>query len=453
LKSIETASAANEAELGKALRAKVPRTSHADWSPSPDRSDPLALLDAAAAPRLQYLVPIRNARMSDSPFAFFRGSAIIMASDLAQTPSCGLLVQACGDAHCLNFGGFATPERNQIFDLNDFDETLPGPWEWDLKRLVTSFVIAARHNGHTERQADAAAISAAFAYRDRIRELATLPALDVWYARLDATKILNEAKRSSRRKPRGRMVAREAATASIHAAADKITERSGSTWRFRERPPTLFHSDETVRSGFDIEQILHEYEGTLSHDVARLFRRYRLVDIAVKIVGVGSVGTRCGIALYVADNHDVLLLQIKEATRSVLEPHVAPSAFTNQGERVVRGQRLMQAASDLFLGWATSGEHDFYVRQFKDMKASAELDGVDTYALREYGRYCAWALAAAHARSGSAPAIAGYLGRSDTFDKAVVTFAAAYADQSLRDYERFIDAVGEGRIEVAEDAA
>ncbi|MBD5656934.1 MAG: DUF2252 domain-containing protein [Candidatus Eremiobacteraeota bacterium] len=439
---METTSAALEAERGKALRGDVKRTAHGVWSPEPGREDPLALLDEAAAERLQYLVPIRNARMFDSAFAFFRGSAIIMAADLAPTPATGLRVQASGDAHCLNFGGFATPERNLIFDLNDFDETLPGPWEWDLKRLVTSFVIAARHNGHPTRHVGAAALSAAFAYRERMRQLARLPALEVWYGRLDATKILEAAKRAERRPPRGHMV-----------AAAKIAERVENDWRFRDDPPILFHSDETERSGFDIEEILREYQRSLSHDVALLFQRYRLVDIAIKIVGVGSVGTRCGIALYVADDHDVLLLQIKEATRSVLERHFEPSVFASHGERVVRGQRLMQAASDLFLGWASSGEHDFYVRQFKDMKASAELDGIDTYALREYGSYCGRALAAAHARSGSAAAIAGYLGRSDTFDRALVAFATDYADQSLRDYECFVAAVDDGRIEIAEDAA
>jgi uncharacterized protein (DUF2252 family) len=449
---IATSRARLEAARGRALRRKVPRSQHGAWQVADDRSDPLELLDLATRDRLQYLVPLRNARMFDSPFAFYRGSAIIMAADLATTPRTNLFVEACGDAHCSNFGGFATPERNTIFDVNDFDETLTGPWEWDIKRLVTSLILAGRHNGHSERQTNVSALAAAQAYRIRMREFAVAPALEVWYSKLDATKILNEAKVAAVTTHRNKVVV-EAATTSIQAAIEKLTERKGDSWRFRDDPPILYHSAETDQTGFDIEAILSDYEKTLPVDVYQLLKRYKLADKAIKIVGVGSVGTRCGIALLVADDHDAILLQIKEATVSVLERHLEPSPYANHGERVVRGQRMMQAASDLFLGWAASGNHDFYVRQFKDMKASAELDDVEPSQLREYARYCGWALAAAHARSGSAPSISGYMGRSTIFDRALLQFAILYAEQSESDYERFCNSVRTGDTTVAEDVA
>jgi uncharacterized protein (DUF2252 family) len=379
---------------------------------------------------------LRDERMADTAFTYFRGGSVVMAADLASTPVTGSLVQACGDAHCLNFGGFASPERHLLFDVNDFDETLPGPWEWDVKRLVTSIVIAGRDNGLRKRDIRAAATAVAAAYRVRMETLAALPALDVWYARLDATAILDEAKSFAARKRRSK-IADQVATDSIHEAVDKLTEGTGASRRFVDAPPALFHSSETDRAGFDVEQIIAEYEKTLSHETRLLLSRYHLIDYAIKVVGVGSVGTRCAIVLYHADDHDSLLLQIKEATASVLEAYLQPSEFANHGERVVRGQKAMQTASDTFLGWASSGKNDFYVRQFKDMKSSANLDNVDVDQLSVYGKYCAHALAAGHARTGDAAFIAGYLGRSDKFDQAVVAFAQSYADQNERDYEIF----------------
>ena len=402
--------------------------------------DPIALLDAVAQHRLKYLVPLRDARMADTPFTYFRGASVVMASDLARTPSTGLRVQACGDAHCLNFGGFASPERHLLFDVNDFDETLPGPWEWDLKRLVTSIVIAGRDNGLRKRDIRAAALATADAYRSRMFSLASMPALDVWYARLDATEILSEAKTYVAKRQRSK-IADQVATDSIRDAVDKLTVGSGTDRRFKDDPPRLFHSSETDRAGFDVEQILSEYRATLSPEIQFLLGRYSIVDQAVKVVGVGSVGTRCAIVLFAADEHDPLLIQIKEATPSVLEAYLEPSRFTNHGQRVVRGQRLMQTASDAFLGWASSGPNDFYVRQFKDMKSSANLDNVDVGQLAVYGRYCAFALAAGHARSGDAAAIAGYLGTGDVMDRAVLAFAEAYADQNEVDYVRFAERV------------
>ena len=446
-----TTSAATRAAAGKALRSKTPRVSHGVWAPPPDR-DPLALLATAEKGRLTQLLPLRDARMEETPFTFFRGSAIVMAADLAHTPVSGLMVQAGGDAHLLNFGGFATPERNLIFDLNDFDETFPGPWEWDLKRLVTSALLAARQNGFKERSCQIAVLSAAEAYRTAINDLALRPALDVFYARLDAQKILDVA-RDAAIQGRQNRIADEAATASVRAAVDRFTEVVDGTRRFKEEPPLLFHSTETDRAGFDIEAIFAQYADTLGPDVRALFDRYSLIDHAIKVVGVGSVGTRCGVGLFTAGDDDMMILQVKEARESVLAPYLGKTVYANQGERVVRGQRLMQAASDVFLGWASSGEHDFYVRQFKDMKASAHLETADQYQLREYVHWCAWALATAHARSGDGAAIAGYVGRRTTLDRALLAFAVAYAEQVERDHSAFTAAVKANESTPAEPAS
>ena len=429
---------------GKALRNKVPRTSHAVWHPADDR-DPVGLLNAAAEDRLKGLLHIRNERMEQTPFTFFRGSAIVMASDLSHTPVTGLDVQACGDAHCLNFGGFATPERNLIFDLNDFDETIPGPWEWDVKRLVTSVLLAGRHNGFKERSNQIAALTAAESYRVAMNEMAARPALDIFYSRIDAEQILNAARDAAVRSRRNR-IADEASTASVRHAVERFTEISGGKRRFKEEPPVLFHSSETDHPGFDIEEIFKQYAQTLGPDVRALFDKYTLVDHAIKVVGVGSVGTRCGVGLFAASDDDMIILQVKEARQSVLEPYLAKvddeSRPSNQGERVVRGQRLMQAASDVFLGWSSSGDHDFYVRQFKDMKASADLESADQYQLREYAHWCGVALATAHARSGDPVAIAGYVGRRTTLDRALLQFSIAYAEQVEKDHAAFTASVG-----------
>ncbi len=429
---------------GKSLRSAVPRSSHGVWEPAAGR-DPVKLLQAVGEGRLEQLLPLRNERMEQTPFTFFRGSAVVMAADLAGSPVSGLLVQACGDAHCLNFGGFATPERNLIFDLNDFDETYPGPWEWDVKRLVTSILLAGRQNGFKERVCRVAALTAAATYRARMLELAGRPALAIFYSHIDATKILSEARDEAIRARRDR-IADEAATASVRAAVERFTEPVDGTRRFKEEPPTLYHSSETDRVGFDIEEIFKAYEDTLPPDVCALYNRYTLIDHAIKVVGVGSVGTRCGVGLFAAGADDMLILQVKEARPSVLAPYLPQTEYPNQGERVVRGQRLMQASSDVFLGWASSGEHDFYIRQFKDMKASADLASADQYELREYAHWCAWALATAHARSGDPGAIAGYIGRRDTLDRALLQFALAYAEQVERDHATFTAAVDQGAL-------
>jgi uncharacterized protein (DUF2252 family) len=430
--TIPSAAARDRAEAGKAVREHLPRTSHAFWLATPTRPDPVAVLNASNERRLENLIPIRHARMAESALAYYRGSAAMMAHDLATTPVTGLTVQACGDAHLLNFGGFATPERNHIFDVTDFDETLPGPWEWDVKRLAASIVLAARHNGFAREDADGAALAAANAYRERMHELAAAGPLEVWYARLEAVDILAEA--------------RGIDDTQRLRAVEKLTEQSGDALRLREDPPLLYHA--AARDGLDVERIVADYARALAPDVRVLFARYRLLDAAVKVVGVGSVGTRCALALLAGDN-DTLLLQVKEATRSVLSPYVPKSAYRGEGERVVRGQRLMQAASDVFLGWASSGGRDFYVRQFKDKKATADLQAMDAERLRAYGTACARALAGAHARSGDAAAIAGYLGKSDVFDRALLTFAQSYADQTERDFAVFRAAIECGAIRAA----
>jgi uncharacterized protein (DUF2252 family) len=383
--------------------------------------------------------------MAVSPFAFFRGAASVMAADLAGTPRTGIDVQLCGDAHCLNFGGFATPERNLIFDINDFDESLPGPWEWDVKRLAVSLMLAARELKLKDGPAKIGVLAAVRSYRLRMAACAALPALDVWYARIDEEAVVAMSADPVARKRRESMAAHARENTAQHAI-EKLTEVVDGTRRFRDDPPLLYHPRELADGRLDMQALFDGYAASLRPDVRELFSRYRLLDAVIKVVGVGSVGTRCAIALFQADDDDSLLLQVKEATTSVLEQYLAPSECSNHGERVVRGQRIMQSASDVLLGWTSLAGRDFYVRQFRDMKGSADIDVMDADQLREYGEFCAWALANAHARSGDAVAIAGYLGKGDTFDKALVAFSVEYADQTESDYARFTEAVKNDKV-------
>jgi uncharacterized protein (DUF2252 family) len=439
-------------EAGKALRQSVPRAWHAAWEPGPDRRDPIAILEAQAATRLDELIPIRHGRMVSSPFAFFRGAAAIMAADLATTPTTGIQVQACGDAHLVNFGIFATPERHLVFDVNDFDETLPGPWEWDLKRLGASIAVAARENGCNRIDGDTAVLSAAGAYRERMYELATMRTLDLWYSRVDVDEVLQMIQAMSV-EPIGRMAEKTVAKARTRdtlAAVAKLTEVLDGERRIVDHPPLIEH----VALANAAEQIRLLYEGylaSLSPELRTLMNRFRLVDVARKVVGVGSVGTRCWIALFEGGaDDDPLLLQIKEAQPSVLEQELrTDSIYANHGERVVHGQRMMQAASDLFLGWSTNpatGVH-YYWRQLHDMKGSANVPAMSPLQLAGYARICGWALARAHARSGDAAMISGYLGSGDTFDRAIVAFSQDYADQNDRDYQAMVEAVESRRVE------
>jgi len=434
---------------GKALRDLVPRSEHSGWTPPKDRRDPVEIVLAANEGRMQELVPIRHGRMLQSPFAFYRGTAAIMAADLAHTPVSGLRVQACGDAHLSNFGAFATPERSVIFDVNDLDETLPAPWEWDVKRLTASVVLAGRHIQLKQSETARAARAAVHSYREHMAEYAFMKALDIWYDRIDLKRLIDAAPDEEERarmekvleKARGRSVAEH--------DFPKLAEEVGSMPRIKDNPPLIFHHP-LIKEQEGTEELKAAwalYHDSLPEHVRVLFDRFHLCDMAMKVVGVGSVGTLCAVALFMAADDDPLFLQIKEAKASVLEPYAGKSLHENHGQRVVVGQRLMQAASDSFLGWS-QGRHgrNFYVRQLRDVKISADIDGMDDEILRRYADACGWALARAHARSGDAAMIAGYMGSGHSFDEAICDFAGDYADQAERDYKAFAKAIRAGHV-------
>jgi uncharacterized protein (DUF2252 family) len=424
--------------VGKAARAQVKRTDHATVGDASPR-DAIALLRATDASRVAGLLPIRYGRMAVSPFTFYRGAAAIMAHDLAASPVSGIRVQCCGDAHLANFGGFATPERNVVFDVNDFDETAPGAWEWDVKRLAASIEIAGRTIGFKRAQIDDAVAGCLAGYRGRMADFAAMSTLDVWYDRVNET----------------------ALAAAVRAAAPKTAERTatsshlfpkteidaGGVPRFVDAPPHVYHDD----SEFSLKLAagaFKTYAKSLSADRRALFERFGLADVAIKVVGVGSVGTRCLIALFVAGKDDRLVLQIKEAMESVLEPYAGRVPYSRHGERVVVGQRLLQFASDVFLGWTHTGDgHDYYVRQLRDLKTSANVENMELSQFSAYAELCGRALSRAHAKgSGLAAAIAGYLGRGGAFDEAISRFATAYADVNERDYQALLDAIKRGDV-------
>jgi uncharacterized protein (DUF2252 family) len=440
----------------------VPRDKHAEFDPPADRPDPLALLEEQARTRVPELVPIRWGRMMASPFAFYRGAALPMASDLAGTPASGLAVQACGDAHLSNFGLFGSAERRLMFDVNDFDETLPGPWEWDVKRLAASLEVAARENQLSPKQRRATVAAAVARYRQAMREFAAMTNLDVWYSHADMTEV--RAQFDTQLRARQRKVLDEglakARTRDSMQQLPKLTRIVDGRPRIISDAPLLVPIDEltateTTRADITAEIIglIAKYQRTLETDRRYLLEQYDYCDMARKVVGVGSVGTRCWIVLMLGrDDSDPLFLQVKEAEASVLSRFVGASKYANQGQRVVAGQRLMQASSDIFLGWQRNEKgldgkrRDFYVRQLRDWKFSIEIGTLRPEGLQLYGELCGWTLARAHARSGDRIAIAAYLGGSDVFDKAIVKFAEAYADQNERDYEALVDAVKSGRI-------
>jgi uncharacterized protein (DUF2252 family) len=448
------------AERGRQTRQMVPRSAHGVWSPAPDRPDPVAVLTAQAASRLQELVPIRYGRMLVSPFTFYRGAAAVMAADLTATPDAGIVVQACGDAHISNFGGFAAPDRRLIFSPNDFDETLPGPWEWDIKRMAASAEIAGRDVGLPADRRRSIVTACVREYRTAMRRFADKSHLEVWYERLNASELVDRF--GGKLGERGRIVFAKpfdkARRKTSLRAVEKLTERVGGELRFRSVPPLLMPLRELMspadaRDETDYSrQLLAAYAAGLDPDRRYLFNTHRFVDMARKVVGVGSVGTRAWVFLLVGrEGRDPLVLQAKEAQASVLEPYLGASEFENHGERVVRGQRISQAASDIFLSWQRSegldGEqHDFYVRQLWDWKASADLSALSESGLRAYARACGWSLARAHARSGDRVAIAAYLGAGSAFEKAIARFSAAYADQNELDYQRLAEAVTAGEV-------
>jgi uncharacterized protein (DUF2252 family) len=446
---------------GRAARADVPRSSHAEFTPRARRPDPVVQLEDQAAARVPELLPIRYGRMAVSAFTYFRGAALPMASDLADTPRTGLIVQACGDAHMANFGLFASPERNLVFDINDFDETLPGPWEWDVKRLAASLEIAGRDNGFSAKERRGIVTAAGSAYRHAMREFAGLTALEVWYSHANASVIQERFARdlsSERRRALSRGLAK-AKTKDNLGALGRFASVDGGRPRIVGDSPLIVPLRELVGGGMDPEEaerqlrgVLESYASTLEPERRVLLDRYRLVDLARKVVGVGSVGTRSYMALMLGDDErDPLFLQAKEASPSVLEEFVGRSAYDNAGQRVVIGQRLMQAVGDIFLGWVRvqgfDGQtRDFYLRQLRDWKGSAEIGEMVPKGMRAYGELCGWTLARAHARTGDRIAIAAYLGSGPTFDAAIGDFAAAYADQNERDHRSLVDAVASGRV-------
>ncbi|MCL6262315.1 DUF2252 domain-containing protein [Craterilacuibacter sp. RT1T] len=436
-------------EAGRALRVSCPRESHAGFTPSADRPDSVDILIASSEGRDPTLLPIRYGRMLASPFAFYRGAASIMASDLSLTPATGLAVQACGDCHLMNFGAFATPERRIVFDINDFDETYPAPWEWDLKRLAASFAIASHHNGHKSSDGRAAAAHVVDCYRDKLRELAQMSTLNAWYAYLDYEELIAQTEDAALRRRRKKLLekalARDSATEFV-----KLAHMDKGQPRIKDMPPLIYHLDTMREAAMDeaVRENLRRYRESLPPERRMLFDRYELADIAIKVVGVGSVGTLCAIALFFAAEEDALFLQVKEARSSVLAPYVDVEPFASNGERVVFGQRLMQAASDVFLGHLVGVQgRQMYIRQLRDVKVKPMVEIFSPGNMLGFARNTGWALARAHARSGDAAVIAGYIGKSAVLADAIAEFALDYAAQNERDFAALREAARLGRVD------
>ncbi len=444
-------SRAERRAIGKALRDTCPRVSHAGWKSAADRPDPLHIVKQSNVDRLPELIPLRHGRMSASPFTFYRGSALAMAADLSATPSTGYRVQCCGDAHLSNFGGFATPERQVIFSVNDLDETLPAPWEWDVKRLAASFVVASRNNGHSEASAADAVRACVRSYRTHMAELSELSALERWYMMLDSQEIVASIKDPAMRKRLIKRIEKARNTDPLADIFPKIAEHTNGQPTIRDMLPTMYHPkgqspgqiDEILQEGFDL------YRKNLDPAFRVLLDRYELKDAAIKVVGVGSVGTRCFVMLLMSGDGSPLFLQIKEARQSVLAPYAGQSKYANNGERIVRGYRLMQPASDIFLGWSQGrGGRQFFIRQLRDVKIKPLVETWDGPSMEFFAGWCGHALALSHARCADPSIISGYLGKSDTFDKALVSFSVDYADQNERDHATFLRAIKSGKLKV-----
>jgi uncharacterized protein (DUF2252 family) len=438
---------------GKALRERVPRTSHAEWTAPSGRPDPIEVLRRSDRGRLPELLPIRYGRMRESPFAFFRGSAAVMAWDLSKTPVTGIRVQACGDCHASNFGGFASPERLLLFDINDFDETLQAPWEWDVKRLAASIVLASRELGLGGGRCEDAVVTMLQSYREHMREYAQMRALEVWYSHMDAEVFIKEARSAASRK-RWEQVERKARLQTAEHIFPKIANVINGRTRIVDHPPLVYHPRESDAELKYVIEKFRTYRETLAAERRVILDRYHIVDVARMVVGVGSVGTRCAVALLMAGEHDPMLLQIKEALPSVLEPYAGKSQYANHGERVVTGQRMLQSASDVFLGWTRDEERrSYYFRQLRDMKMKIDLENMTKSDWFEYVEICGWTLARAHARTGDAAMIGGYLGKNATFDSALTKFAASYADQAESDHATLLKAIRAGQLKAQDNAA
>ena len=446
-------------QRGRELRQQLPRSLHADWRPAADRLDPVQVITAQDAPRIQQLVPVRHARMSESAFTFYRGSAAIMAGDLASQPSSGESVQLCGDAHLSNFGIFASAERSQVFDVNDFDETLPGPWEWDVKRLAASFVVAAENSGLGTSVGRQTAETATRAYVESMSRFSGMTILDLWYEQLKLQQLQHLAPSKSERKKMKKRAAK-ARRNNSDRALHKLTEQLDGKLQIRSDPPLLVPSRELAHYGVDGDELremaegnLTQYVDTLPANIRSVLSHFRIVDIALKVVGVGSVGTRCLIVLLTGRRRgEPLFLQIKEAGESVLQPYLSAGRYRHAGRRVVEGRRMIQASGDIFLGWSGSANAgpQFYWRQFRDMKGSADVAVMDVQQLLRYAKVCGWTLAHGHARSGDPDAISGYLGKGRKFSQAMGEFGVRYARQNDADYQAFLAAIESGRIESQE---
>jgi uncharacterized protein (DUF2252 family) len=442
--------------MGKSRREKCPRASHAAWRAPHDRADPLHLLEQSSKGRIPQLIPIRYGRMLQSPFTFYRGAALNMAADLATTPSTGLRVQACGDCHLCNFGGFATPERRVIADINDLDETLPAPWEWDLKRLAASFVLACRNNGISEDSARDAALACVRSYRERMAEFSEMRVLDVWYAGVDFEKLIPTIEDKEARKRVQKRLAKARQRSVLEHDFPELVSTDGDSPTIRDNPPLIYHPRAWEHGDFSaiFQKAYTGYRESLPEHRRLLLDRFQFMDMAIKVVGVGSVGTACGVMLFLAGGKDPLFLQIKQARPSVLEAYAGKSSYSNHGQRIVVGCQLMQSASDLFLGWTEGRDNrQFYIRQLRDMKIKPIVEVFTASVMIQYAEICGWILSRAHSRSGEPAAISGYLGTGDAFDQAVADFSIAYADQSERDHATLAQVVRSGKLEVSMEGA
>ena len=443
---------ATQAELrakGKKLREKCPRSSQAIWKAPPDRREAVDLIEEANRGRLPELVPIRHGRMMQSAFTFYRGTALNMAADLATTPTTGIRVQVCGDAHLGNFRLFATPERRVIFDIHDLDETLPAPWEWDVKRLAASFVIASRNNNLSEQVAREAVLNCVRSYREKMAEFGSMSVMDVWYASFPVETLIRNFRCKRHRKHLARRLAKVRERSALEHDFPRLTG-GGKNPAIRENPPTIYHwrEERQDRLSATVREAFSSYRNTLPPYRRGLLDRFELKDVAIKVVGVGSVGTACFVVLLMAGPKDPLFLQVKQARASVLEPYAGTSICPNHGQRVIMGHRLMQSSSDIFLGWTSSRlRRHYYVRQLRDAKIKFEVDRFDSPHMIQFAESCGATLARAHARTGEPATISGYLGKSDTFDRAIADFSIAYADQAERDYESFVKAIRKGRLQ------
>jgi uncharacterized protein (DUF2252 family) len=441
-------SRAERAALGKRLRETCPRGSHAIWKPAAGRPDPVQLVLAAEKGRMPDLLPLRHGRMARSPFTFYRGAALTMACDLASTPTTGVRVQCCGDAHLCNFGGFATPERHVIFAINDLDETLPAPWEWDVKRLAASFVVACRDNGMSDASAKDVVRTCVRTYRESMAEFGELKTLELWYTTLEADALVADIKNPTFRRRAVERLQKERAKSIAEDIFPKLVEHKGEMPVIKDQLPTIYHLEghppgEVQKA---LQDALVGYRDTLPSAHQSLLDRYEIRDAAIKVVGIGSVGTACWVMLFMAGNGDPLFLQVKEARPSVLEAYAGKSVFPNHGQRVVDGYRLMQPASDMFLGWTQGPKRHYFVRQLRDIKISARVESFGAPEMELYATWCGRALALAHARAGCAVTLSGYLGKSDAFDQALAAFSIAYANQNEKDHAALKRAIRAGKV-------